>query len=157
MDGSKALCYGIPGSPNDFYNIISDTCISVNVHFTQLPDRNNENRISSIGIRAVTGDADTPCADIQIDLMNCSASINIETIYGSKIIGKVSVTRIGNGWRVFVNCNHSCSVMWITCEENMLRFRVYRCSSRNFICHGLLGKAIYLRVFRNTYVRTTNV
>ena len=149
VDGSKALCYGIPGSPNDSYNIISDTCISVNVHFTQHPDRNDENRISSIGIHAVTCDADTPCADIQIDLMNCSARINNETIYGSKIIGKVSVTKIGNRWRVFVNCNDSYYVMWITCKEDMLRFYVYRCSSRNFISHGLLGKAIYPRVFRN--------
>ena len=155
VDGSKALCYGMHGSPNDFYNIISDTCISVNVHFTQHPDRNNENRISSIGIRAITDDADTPFADIQIDLMNCSARINTETIYGSKIIGKVSVARIGNGWRVSFNSNHPYSVMWITCEEDMLRFDVYRCCSHNFISHGLLGKAIYLRVFRNTYVPTT--
>ena len=56
--------------------IFSDTCTSVNVHFTQHPVRKNENRISSIGIHAVTGDADTPCADIQIDLLNCTASIN---------------------------------------------------------------------------------
>ena len=49
---------------------------SVNVHFTQHPVRNIKNRISFVGIHAGTGDAVTPCADIQIDLLNFIASIN---------------------------------------------------------------------------------
>ena len=141
-DGSKALCYGIYGSPNDFYNIISDTCTSVNVHFTQHPVRNDENRISSIGIHAVTGDADTPCADIQIDLLNCTASINNETIIASSFIGNMSVRKFSNGWRVFVpNCERPHAVMWITCAEDMLRFDVSRASGFSPTSHGLLGKA----------------
>ena len=140
-DGSKALCYGIHGSPNDSYNIISDTCTSVNVHFTQHPVRKNENIISSIGIHAVTGDADTPCADIQIDLLNCTASINNTTINGSKIIGNMSVKKFSNGWRVFVpNCERPHAVMWITCEEDMLLFNVSRASNLSSTSHGLLGK-----------------
>ena len=142
-DGSEALCYGMHGSPNDSYNIISDTCTSVNVHFTQHPVRNNENRISSIGIHAVTGDADTPCADIQIDLLNCTASINNTTIIGSKIIGNIRVKSISNGWRVFVpNCECPPTTMWITCEDDTLRFDVSRGSGLTSTSHGLLGKAI---------------
>ena len=144
-DGSESLCYRMHGSADDFYNIISDTCTSVNVHFTQHPVRNNENRISSIGIRAVTGDADTPCADIQIDLLNCTASINNRIIIGSKIIGNMRVkkNRFRNGWRVFVpNCEHPHAVIWITCEEDMLRFDVSRGSGLSSTSHGLLGKAI---------------
>ena len=142
-DGSESLCYGMHGSADDFYNIISDTCTSVNVHFTQHPVRKNENRISSIGIHAVTGDADTPCADIQIDLLNCTASIKNIKIIGSKIIGKLRVKNISNGWRVFVpNCECPHTMIWITCEDDMLRFDVSRGSDLNSTSHGLLGKAI---------------
>ena len=142
-DGSKSLCYGLYGTPDDCYNIISDTCTSVNVHFTQHPVRNSENRISSIGIHAVTGDAVTPCADIRIDLLNCRASINNDTINVSSFIGNMNVRKFSNGWRVFVpNCERPHAVMWITCEKDMLRFDVSRTSNLSFTSHGLLGKAI---------------
>ena len=138
------MCYGLYGTPDDCYNIISDTCTSVNVHFTQHPVRKNENRISSIGIHAVTGDADTPCADIQIDLLGCRASIYNKTINGSYITGNIRVKRFSNGWRVvFPNCERPHAVMWITCEEDMLRFNVSRASNLSSTSHGLLGKAIY--------------
>ena len=111
-NGSESLCYGIYDSPNDFYNIISDTCASVNIHFTQHPVQKHKNRISSIGIHAVTGDADTPCADIKIDLLGCKASINNSSITTSKIIGDVRVKNISNGWKVFVpNCKRPHAVM----------------------------------------------
>ena len=153
-DGSKALCYGLYGTPDDFYNIISDTCTSVNVHFTQHPVRKNENRISSIGIHAVTGDADTPCVDIQIDLQNCTASINNKAIDASCISPNIHVIRFNNGWKVVVpNCELPHFVMWITCEEDMLRFDVSRASNLSSIPHGLLGKAINPRIvnFDNDY------
>ena len=140
------------GSADDFYNIISDTCVSVNVHFTQHPVRNNKNRISSIGIRVVTGDADTPCADIQIDLLNCRASINNRIIIGSNIIGNIRVKKFSNGWRVFIpNCEHPHAVMWITCEKDMLLFNVSRASKLSSTSHGLLGKS---KIVRDVYCPT---
>ena len=143
-DGSESLCYGMHGSPDEFYNIISDTCTSVNVHFTQHPVQNDENRISSIGIHAATGDAFPPCADIQIDLVGCRASINNITINGSYITGNIRVKRFSNGWKVFVpNCERPHAVMWITCEEDMLQFNVCRASNLSSTSHGLLGKVIY--------------
>ena len=148
-DGSESLCYGMHGSPDGFYNIISDTCTSVNVHFTQHPSRSNANRISSIGIHAVTGDADTPCADIQIDLLGCRATINNGTINESCITRSVDVKRFSSGWKVIVpNCEHPHAVMWITCEEDMLRFDVSRASNLNSSPHGLLGKQINHRISR---------
>ena len=131
------------GSPNDFYNIISDIYTSVNVHFTQHPVRNNENRISSIGIRASTYIAVFPYADIQIDFLNCTASINNKTINASSFIGKVSVRKVRNGWKVFVpNSGRPHAVMWITCEEDMLQFVVSRGSGLCSTSHGLLGKEV---------------
>ena len=129
------------GSPNDSYNIISDTCTSVNVHFTQHPARSNENRISSIGIRAVTADADNPCADIQIDLLGCKATINNSQIIEQSIIGNVSVRKYSNRWEVFVqNCDRPLAVMYIICEVDMLRFVVLREFNLRSTSHGLLGK-----------------
>ena len=52
------MLWTIYGTSNGFFNIISDTCTSVSVHFTQHPVLNDGNIISSIGILAVTGDAD---------------------------------------------------------------------------------------------------
>ena len=148
-DGSKSLCYGMHGSPDDFYNIISDTCTSVNVHFTQHPVQKDKNRISSIGIHAVTGDADTPCADIQIDLLGCRATINNGTINESCVTRSIDVKKFSNGWRVFVpNCDRPHAMMWITCEEDMLRFDVSRASNLSSTSHGLLGKAINSRIAR---------
>ena len=127
------------GSQDGFYNIISDACTSVNIHTTQYSDKNE---ISSIGIRAITGDADTPCADVQIDLLNCKASINNKTINDSEIIGNMRVKKARNGWKLFVpNCERPHSMMWITCKEEMLQFDVSRASKLNSTSHGLLGKA----------------
>ena len=84
------------------HQMISTILSQIHVHFTQHPVRNNENRISYIDIRAVTGDTDTPCADIQIDLIGCRVSINNKTIIASKTIGDMRVKYISNGWKVFV-------------------------------------------------------
>ena len=151
-DGSESLCYGMHGSADDFYNIISDTCTSVNIQFTQHPVQRDKNRISSIGIHAVTGDADTPCADIQIDLLGCRATINNGTINESCIPRNIDIKRFSNGWKVIVpNCEHMHAIMWITCEENMLRFDVSRASNLNSTPHGLLGKPIN-HIIPNIYI-----
>ena len=139
--GSKQLCYGIYGTRNTYYNIISEKCTSVNILFTEHPVRNNENRISTIGIHSVTGDNETRCADIQINRLGCSASINNSTISMSRTIGNITVRKFNNRWRVSVpNCERPHTVMWITCNSDMLRFDVIRGLNINRTSHGLLGK-----------------
>ena len=143
-DGSEAMCYEVHGTTNDFYNIISDICTSVNAHFTQHPVRGHLNRISAIGIHAVTGDNGTLCVDIQIDIVGCTASIDGTTIIISRMVGDIRVRKFNNRWRVSVpNCERPRAVMWITCDQDMLRFDVVRGSNLRSTSHGLLGKSIF--------------
>ena len=131
------------GTQNNYYNVISEKCTSVNILFTEHPIQSKENRISTIGIHAVTGDNETHCADIQIDRLGCSASINNSTINMSRTIGNVTVKKFNNRWRVSVpNCERPHTVMWITCNSDMLRFDVIRSSNINKTSHGLLGKSL---------------
>ena len=142
-NGSGAMCYEVHGTSDDFYNIISDICTSINAHFTQYPIHGHLNRISSIGIHAVTGDNATLCVDIQIDLVGCTASIGGTAISVSRIVGNIRVRKYNNHWRVSVpNCKRPHAVMWITCDQDMLRFDVVRGSNLRPTSHGLLGKSI---------------
>ena len=142
-DGSGAMCYEVNGTTNDFYNIISDICTSINAHFTQHPVRSHLNRISTIGIHAATGDNGTLCVDIQIDLVGCTASIDGTTII-SRFVWEISVRGFNNRWRVSItNCEHlRAFIMWIFCDQDMLRFDVFRGSNLRPTSHGLLGKSI---------------
>ena len=143
-DGSEALCYEVHGSANDYYNIISDTCTSVNAHYTAIPRRTDRNRMSTIGIRAVIDEGATAgCTDIQIEHLNCAAYVDGNVVNSSMYIGDIRVRRFNNRWRVSVpNCRRPRSVMWITCEARLLRFDVVRGSSLTPTSHGLLGMSL---------------
>ena len=144
VNGSRHMCYEVHGVAGQFFNLISDTCTSVNALFAAMPGNVRINRMSSIGIHAVT--TATPsgsCADIQIDLENCTATLNGASIDGSTIINDIRVRKFGNRWRVSVpNCERPSAVMWITCQRNpdMLRFDIARGSNLRPTSHGLLGK-----------------
>ena len=36
VNGAESLCYEVHGSAGDYFNLISDTCTSVNAHFTSM-------------------------------------------------------------------------------------------------------------------------
>lgn len=137
-DGSgHSLCYEIHGDAGKYFNLISDTCLSVNAHFTAMsPIRN---RMSSIGIHAVPDDSST-CVDIQINY-TCSAVVGGNSTGDLTVIGGIRLRRHGNRWRVSVpNCERPSTVMWVTCMEQRLRFDVTRGSNLHPTSHGLLGK-----------------
>ena len=141
-DSGHSLCYEVHGDAGKFFNLISDTCLSVNAHFTARAPRRN--RMSSIGIHTVPSDVHS-CIDIQINL-TCSATVNGVLIDNQTVIGGVGIRRHGNQWRVSVpNCNVSSTVMWVTCLEQSLRLTVARASNLQPSSHGLLG--VYNNIF----------
>ena len=150
VSGSRAMCYEVHGVAGQFFNLVSDTCTSVNALFESMPGKIKINRMSSIGIHAVT--TATPsgsCADIQIDLENCTTTLNGASIDDSAIIEDIRVRKFGNRWRVSVpNCERPSTVMWITCQSNpdMLRFDIARGSNLRPTSQGLLGKYTILLV-----------
>ena len=145
-NGEEAMCYEVHGVADRFFNLISDTCLSVNSHFTSMPDQSNINRMSTIGIRAATtaDQAGGGCVNIQIDLENCTASIQGRPILIMEFSGDIRIRKFGNRWRVSVpNCERPSVVMWITCGPKMLRFDVARGSALNPTSHGLVGERKY--------------
>ena len=138
----KFICYEIHGEAKKYFNLISDTCTSVNALFSELPSDLRRNRMSEIGIYA-RGTPDM-CAQIKISLHNCTALINGEAMASSYQQHGISVRQYKNRWRVSVpNCGSSQSlVMWVFCdvEPDMLRFRIARGNNLAPTSHGLLGK-----------------
>ena len=143
-NGSEALCYEVHGTANDYYNIISDICTSVNAHYTVIPGQTDRNRMSTIGIHAVADEGATlGCTDIQIDHLNCAAQVDGNVVNSSIYVGDIRVRKFNNRWRISVpNCRRLGSVMWITCEARWLRFDVVRGSSLTPTSHGLLGESL---------------
>ena len=143
-EGDEFMCYEVHGEAGKYFNLVSDTCTSVNAHFTQLPSDARLNRMSDIGIYAAhTSDA---CAQIQIRLENCTGFVNGEQITSTYQHNGISVRHYMNRWRVSVpNCVSSQPlVMWIFCDSDpdMLRFRIARGNNLAPTSHGLLGKCL---------------
>ena len=140
-DRSGSLCYEVQGDANEYFNLISDTCTSVNAYYTAMPLDSGRNRMSSIGIRASSGGPEG-CVEIEIDHEDCSAIVSGRVMNTSVHIGEVRVEKqMGKHWRVFVpNCKRPGLVMWVTCMSNRLRFDVTRGSNLRPSSHGLLGK-----------------
>ncbi len=151
-----SLCYEIHGEVDAFFNLITDECLSVNAHYVNVTD--DLNVIDSIGIRAV--DDANQCSNIDIDLENCTVSINGVQLAADRYDEDgISVRRARRGDRVRVkvpNCNELPVIMYTVCqrgqmledtrtgeivEADMIKFEVVR--GLNFghrHAHGIIGK-----------------
>ncbi len=154
---SLRLCYEIHGEADQYFNLVTDECISVNAHYAAASS--SLNVISRVGVRAV-GD-DGQCRNILVDVDECSASVDGATLdvtsrYAS---ASISVRRYANRVRISVpNCNELTLVMWVFCESrtmddpeapegrvtaDMIKFVVTR--GLNFGhrgAHGLIGECM---------------
>ena len=131
----------VHGEDGKYFNLISDTCTSVNALFTQLPSNPRLNRMSEIGVYA--RGTSNQCTRIQINLDSCAGYVDGQVISSTYSRSGISVRPYLNRWRVSVpNCVSSPSlVMWISCEQDpdMLRFRIARGNNLTPSSHGLLG------------------
>ena len=136
------MCYEVRGTQGVYLNLVSDSCTSVNALYDYVPSNPQLNRMRQIGIKAaVTTDASTGCAEIDVDVNNCTASIDGVLVDKMADRGDIRVRQFGKQWRVSVsNCDQLSAVMWITCSGEMLRFRIARGSSLSPTSHGLLGE-----------------
>jgi len=140
-----ALCYSIDGSPNRYFNLVSDKCVSVNAYIIPAQRANYFNVISRVGITAV--DRDGNCQNIEIDQEDCSATVGAMPITNGVMynLAGISVKQRRNGYRISVpNCEQGSVVMWVFCktirEADMLRFVVARGNNLMPTSHGLVGK-----------------
>ena len=67
-----SLCYQIQGDPGEWFNLITDECVSVNGHYTSL--NGTTNVMDRFGMRAV--DDIGRCVNIGVDVNECAATVN---------------------------------------------------------------------------------
>ena len=154
QDQSRSMCYEVHGIAGNYFNLISDTCTSVNALFSAMPGMPIFNRMSVIGIHAGTSAAQSGnCARIQISVDNCTASLDGVPIELTNVVDDIRIRKFNNRWRVSVpNCERPSAVIWVTCERNMLRFRIARGSNLRPTSHGLLGKYLTSNIYK--YIST---
>ena len=144
-DLSGSMCYEVRGEAGEHFNLVSDTCISVNTLYDAVPGNAMLNRMKEIGIVAAkTVRGEDGCAEIKVNVDDCNATLNGVNIPRSDSImdGDVHIRNFGKRWRVSVpNCQQLGVVMWITCNGHMLRFQIARGSGLARSSHGLLGKS----------------
>ena len=152
---SGTLCFEVHGEDDKNFNLLSDTCTSVNAHYTEVTDYLNV--VDSIAVRAV--DLAGECKNITVDLTGCSASIDGTQLNESDHYRSegISVRRYSGRVRISVpNGNNSFTlVMWAICQTNtltdpfteeefqadMIKFVIARGLNLNESSHGLLGKS----------------
>ena len=142
-NNTVSLCYEVHGDPDQHFNLISDTCVSVNALYSSMIDPSNGNIISKIGVLAE--DSNGMCQEIEADLNNCTARVNgtVVTMYNQD---GIRVMRRTNRIRISVpNCESTDLVMWVTCEvqgeQSMIKFVVARGFNLRPTSHGLVGKS----------------
>ena len=146
-EGNKLfLCYEVRGQANQHYNLISDTCVSVNALYSPMIIPTEGNIIGKIGVLAQ--DNDGTCHQIEADLEGCTARVNgdVVTMYSQS---GINVRRRTNRIRIAVpNCETQDLVMWVICEvqrgQPMIKFVVSRGFNLSPTSHGLVGKSYML-------------
>ena len=146
IDGESnkmSLCFEVHGEANQTFNLISDTCVSVNALYSPMNDPVDGNIISKIGVRAV--DSSGVCQQIEADLEGCTARVNGNNVTMYNQDG-IHVMRRTNRIRISVpNCGSIPLVMWVICEvreqQPMIKFVVARGFNLRPTSHGLIGKS----------------
>jgi hypothetical protein len=150
-----SLCYEIRGSSNQWFNLVTSECASVNAQYVALTE--SFNIIDEVGVRAV--DNADQCVNIRVNVNQCTADVNGVPLglMERYSMNGINVKRYNNRVRISVpNCNELTLVMWVICEmrdldnpddpgntlsAEMIKFVVMR--GLNFghrAAHGLLGK-----------------
>ena len=146
-DVLPALCYEIHGADNQTFNLISDTCTSVNAFYEASTVNPQLNFISEIGVKAI--DSNNTCVTISVSVDDdCNPEIYHSGNQVSSMLRYenegIVVRRVGTSVRISVpNCAENRLVMWVKCREfnqqPQLRFDVTRGFNLNPTSHGLLG------------------
>ena len=148
-----SLCFEIHGEANQYFNLVSDDCISVNARYARLDQYFNI--IDQIAIRAV--DDASMCRNISVDLDTCLPTMDGVQLTSNFRENGVFVRIYPNRVRVSVpNCNGTSHlVMNVICQRNltlldpftyepskvdMIKFVITRGKNLNENSHGLMGK-----------------
>ena len=158
-DVITSLCYEVHGEADKFFNLISDTCVSVNSHYEKAAIDNENitlNIVDSIGVQAYDQGI---CVNIGVSLKNCQATVNGANVSRRYNNNGISVRSFHNRVRISVpNCAPTDLVMWVFCTSgrtedpytwkyydfDFIRFVVMRGLNLDPTSHGLIGKPILI-------------
>ena len=111
-DQVPSLCYEVHGKAEQYFNLISDTCTSVNAFYQKaenLSDNIDLNVVTKIGVRAVGGDNST-CKNIEVSLESCTVTVD-GVVQGSDVYNNNGIrlrrTANANGLRVCISFSHA--------------------------------------------------
>ena len=148
FDERPSLCFEVHGTAGKFFNLVSDTCTSVNALYQTSTEDAALNYISEIGVKAINLRGECVTISVSVD---CVPEIH----QGKEIVemphydeAGITVRRFSSFVRISVpNCATSPLVMWIKCwsidDQPQLRFDITRGLNLNPTSHGLLGELVY--------------
>ena len=155
-DKDYSLCYEVYGRTNATFNLVSDTCVTVNAHYGPMNNLEQGNIINKVGVQAVGSSQEKSCHNILVQLEGCSASVQRSVDNSSLDIplgGRydedgVTVRRFSNRVRIAVpNCENVMLVMYVICQkvsdQEMIKFVITRGLNLRPSSHGLIGTNIY--------------
>ena len=159
-DETINLCYEIHGKANEYFNLVSDSCVSVNAHYTRAHQLLRYNVIDEITVRAVG--LDGVCRNITVSSTGCQASIDGTLLNSTYSSAGISIRMYQNRVRISApNCQDLDLVMWVLCVQNtlrgfpeqrepnitvdvdMLHFVIARGLNIRETAHGLIGELKY--------------
>ena len=117
-----SLCYEVHGEVDKFFNLVSDSCVSVNSHYSRaLTNPNiNLNIVDAIGVRAVSSNG--TCINIHVRQVGCQATANGAAFGNVYQSGGINIHVYHNRVRITVpNCGDHYLVMWVVCTSGMTK------------------------------------
>lgn len=145
------LCFQVHGAAFQYFNLISDHCLSVNAHYKAA--NRYMNIIDSITVRAVNNAGS--CVNIEINAPTCNPLIDGTEYHQSYTLHGIAVRLRSHGTRVSVpNCGSGRVVMQMTCQNywitnpvtgqrkhmDVIKLVVTHGASLQATSHGLLGE-----------------
>ena len=153
------LCYEIHGQADKYFNLVSDSCVSVNAHYLRAHPLLPYNIMDEITVRSVG--LDGICRNIAVSVDGCQASLDGMLLNGTYSSAGITIKTYPNRVRISApNCQDMDLVMWVLCEQNtlrgfpelgepniavpvnMLHFVIARGYNIRETAHGLLGEKI---------------
>ena len=143
-----SLCYQVRGESGNYYNLISDDCVQVNVLYNAMKNASDGNFIKEIGILAQNTDQN--CTEIRMRANRCVPVIDRVSFNESYDENGITITKFGKRrFEITVpNCKASQGddiKFEVTCvrvtDQKTIRFDVRRGSGLKPGAHGLIGKS----------------
>ena len=153
------LCYEVHGEDDKYFNLISDTCVSVNAHYSKAAIASDNivlNVVDEIGVRAVSSIGVS--VNISVGLEDCKAyvnGVNVTTYNRDRIYVRTYKNRVRIAVPNGASSNNDL-VMWVFCASgktedavtwqffniNFIRFVVVRGLNLAETSHGIIGQPL---------------